>query len=120
MNCGLQFEFIPPSFFRNHSSAHKDGFGNAGVEVKARIASGNAEDGNYAVTAVLYHSLAPRGYQNGARTDIYQPSIVAGRAFRRVTLLSAVGGNLPAGKITLVQNRSFSGITEWKGQAASF
>ncbi len=105
----LQFEFIPPSFFRNHSSAHKDGFGNAGVEVKARIASGNAEDGNYAVTAVLYHSFAPRGYQNGAQTGIYRPSIVIGRAFRRVILLSAVGGDLPTGEI-YEQGRGI----EWK------
>lgn len=95
----LQFQFIPPSYFRNHSAKYKDGWGNAAVEVKARIASGNAEHGNYAVTAVLVHAFAPRAYQNGALTSIYSPAIVAGHVFGRLTVLSAIGGDLPTGKI---------------------
>ena len=47
----FQFDFNPPSYFRNHSATLRDGFGNASTQIKYRIASGNAEHGNFAVTA---------------------------------------------------------------------
>lgn len=92
-------EFDPPSYFRNHSSAMKDGFGNAAMNVKARIASGNAEHGNYAVSGFLYHAFAPRIGQNGMLTSFYEPGIVAGRGFGRFALLGTLAGVLPTGKI---------------------
>lgn len=109
VNRRLQLELVPPSFFRNHSAAHTDGFGNAAIEIKARVASGNAEHGNYAVTAILLHAFAPRGYENGAQTGIYRPAIAAGHDFGRVVLLSSLGGFLPTGEI----DRQGRGI-EWK------
>jgi hypothetical protein len=108
----LQFELVPPSYFRNHSVAHRDGWGNAAIEIKARIASGNANHGNYIVTGVLYHAFAPRGYQNGATTGLYKPAIAGGRMLGRVALLSSLGGYLPTGEITQ-QGRGI----EWKGTA---
>jgi hypothetical protein len=95
----FQLDFDPPSYFRNHSSTHKDGFGNAGMQVKVRIASGNAAHGNFAVSAVLFHAFAPRIYQNLLLTSFYCPSISAGKAFGRFALLQNVGGFLPTGKI---------------------
>jgi hypothetical protein len=77
----------------------KDGFGNAGTQVKYRIASGNAQHGNYAVSAVLYHAFAPRVYQNLLLTSFYVPSIAAGKAFGRFAVLENVGGFLPTSKI---------------------
>jgi hypothetical protein len=95
----FQLDADPPSFFRNHSSAQKDGFGNAGTQVKYRIASGNAAHGNFAVSAVLYHAFAPRVEQNLLLTSYYCPSIAAGKAFGRFAVLQQVGGFLPTGKI---------------------
>lgn len=94
-----QLDFDPPSFFRNHSSTSKDGFGNAGAQVKYRIASGNAQHGNFAVSAVLFHGFAPRAYQNLALSSFYVPSIAAGKAFGRFAFLQNLGGFLPTGKI---------------------
>jgi hypothetical protein len=108
----MQFELVAPSYFRNHSAAHPDGWGNAAVEAKARIASGNAEHGNYAVTAIFYKAFAPRAYENGAQTSVYKPALTGGRMFGRVALLSSLGGYLPAGKIPL-QGRGI----EWKATA---
>jgi hypothetical protein len=96
----FQFDFDPPSFFRNHSSAIKDGFGNAGTQVKWRLASGNAEHGNFAVTAVLFHGFAPRGYENQLLSSYYVTSIAAGKGFGRFALLSTLGGFLPTAKIS--------------------
>lgn len=96
----FQLDADPPSYFRNHSSTQKDGFGNAGTQVKYRIASGNAAHGNFAVSAVLYHAFAPRVYQNLLVTSYYCPSIAAGKAFGRFAVLQQVGGFLPTGKIS--------------------
>ncbi len=96
----LQFEFDPPAFFRNHSAALKDGFGNAAVQVKYRIASGNAEHGNYAVTAILAHDFAPRAYQNDLLSSVYGPRIAAGKAFGRFNVQTTLGGFLPTAKVT--------------------
>jgi hypothetical protein len=104
----LQFDLDPPSFFRNHSSAHRDGFGNAGTELKWRIASGNAEHGNYAASAIIYYAFAPRAYQNQMLTSFYAPALAAGHAFGRFAVMSKVGGILPTGK-TAQQGRGI----EW-------
>ena len=96
----LQFEFDPPAFFRNHSAALKDGFGNAAAQIKCRIASGNAEHGNYAVTAILSHDFAPRAYQNDLLSSVYEPKIAAGKAFGRFNVQTTLGGFLPTAKVT--------------------
>ncbi|HEV2484037.1 MAG TPA: hypothetical protein VGT08_00750 [Terracidiphilus sp.] len=108
----FQIDLDPPAYFRNHSSTMKDGFGNAGTQLKYRIASGNAQHGNYAVSAVLYHAFAPRVYQNLMLTSFYAPSIAAGKAFGRFAVLQNVGGFLPTGKIAQ-QGRA----VEWNSTA---
>ena len=95
----LQFDMDPPSFFRNHSSTLHDGFGNAGTQVKWRIASGNAEHGNFAVSALLYHAFAPRVYQNQMLTSFYVPAVVAGKGVGRFAAITEIAGFLPTGKI---------------------
>lgn len=95
----FQLDFDPPSYFRNHCSTMPDGFGNAGAQIKTRIASGNAAHGNFAVTAILYRAFSPRIAQNEMLTGFYEPAIAAGRGFGRFTLISSVGGMLPTGKI---------------------
>jgi hypothetical protein len=95
----FQIDLDPPSYFRNHSPALKDGFGNAGTQVKFRIASGNAEHGDFALTAILYRSFTPRSYQNDMLTGAYYPKLAAGKAFGRFNVQSTLDGLLPTGKI---------------------
>lgn len=104
----FQFDFDPPSYFRNHSPTLKDGFGNAGTQAKYRIASGNAEHGNFAVTAILYRSFTPRSDQNGMLTGTYNPKLAAGKAFGWFNVQSTLGGVLPTAKTT-IQGRTM----EW-------
>ncbi len=91
-NRRFELDLDPPSFFRNHSSAHKDGFGNAATELKWRISSGNVERGNYAASAIMYYAFAPRGYQNQMLTSFYAPALAAGRGFGRFAVMSKLGG----------------------------
>lgn len=97
----FQLDCDPPSFFRDHSSTQKDGFGNAGTQVKMRLASGNAEHGNFVVSALLFHAFGPRVEQNQLLTAFYVPSIAAGKGFGRFALLSQVGSVLPTAKVAL-------------------
>lgn len=96
----FQFDFVPPSFFRNHSAAMPDGFGNAFTQVKYRIASGNAEHGNFAVTGIVTHGFAPRSEQNGMQSAFDCPKIAAGKALGRFDVQSVLGGLLPLAKVT--------------------
>ncbi|MFZ0744720.1 MAG: hypothetical protein WAM85_09935 [Terracidiphilus sp.] len=95
----FQFDFDPPSFFRNHSAALKDGFGNAASQVKYLIAAGNAEHGNFALSAIVFQGFAPRSYENGMITGYYCPKLASGIAFGRFNVQSTLGGFLPTGKI---------------------
>jgi hypothetical protein len=97
----LEFDFNPPAFFRNHSAALPDGWGNASTQVKFRIASGNAEHGNFAVSAMFEHAFAAGASQNAMLTAWNMPRLAAGKAFGRFDVQSTVGGVLPTGKIDL-------------------
>jgi hypothetical protein len=108
----FQFDFNPPSYFRNHSSVLKDGFGNAITEVKYRIASGNAEHGNFAVTAIVAQGFARGASQNGMQTSYYCPKLAVGKEWGRFDLQSTLSGVLPTGKIA-TQGRAI----EWNGTA---
>ncbi len=95
----FQFDFNPPSFFRNHSSQFPDGWGNASTQVKFRIASGNADHGNFALTVMLAHAFATGASQNAMLTAYDLPRLAAGKAFGRFDVQSTLGGVLPTGKI---------------------
>jgi len=94
----FQLDCDPPSFFRDHSS-QKDGWGNAAAQFKMRLFSGNADHGNYAVSAIVYHAFGPRVQQNDMQTSYYVPSIAAGKAFGRFAVLTTIGGILPTAKV---------------------
>jgi hypothetical protein len=96
----FQFDFDPPAFFRNHCAALKDGFGNAAAQVKWRLASGNAEHGNFTLTAMLARSFTPGSQQNGMLTGAFFPKLAAGRAWGRFNVQTVVDGVLPTGKVT--------------------
>lgn len=108
----FQFDFNPPSYFRNHAAAFPDGFGNASTQVKYRIFSGNAEHGNFAVTAILSRGFGGGFQQNGMLTGFYCPKLGAGKAFGRFNVQSVINGVLPTGKIA-EQGR----VVEWNTTA---
>lgn len=95
----LEFDYMPPAYIQHNAKGSIDGLGDTSVLVKARIASGNANHGNFDVGALLGHSFATGTYKNGAVTDSWSPTLAAGLAFRRFNVQSALGGTMPTGKI---------------------
>jgi hypothetical protein len=94
----FEFDVMPPPYIQHNSSAI-DGFGDTAVSGKVRIASGNAEHGNFDVAAVLSHCFATGSHKNGAATDAFTPTLVGGYGYRRFDVISSLGGTLPTGKI---------------------
>jgi hypothetical protein len=95
----VEFDFLPPAYILHHTAA-ADGFGDATALVKYRISSGNAEHGNYIVSAILSHTFASSP-KNGAATDSWTPTVAGGIGFlRRFNAESTIGGTMPTGKIT--------------------
>jgi len=103
----FEFDYMPPAYIQHNSSA-VDGLGDTSTLVKYRIASGNAEHGNFDVAAILSHCFATGTYKNGAATDTYGPTLAGGYAFRRrFDVMSSLGGTMPTGKIA-AQGRSIA------------
>jgi hypothetical protein len=94
-----EFDIMPPAYFQHNSTA-QDGFGDMSALAKYRIASGNADHGNYIVTAMLAHCFATGSYKNGALTDSYSPTLAGGVGLgRKLEIESTLGGTLPTGKV---------------------
>ena len=108
----VQVNLIAPPYIQNNYAPQRDGFGDTQVETKYRIASGNAEHGNYALTAKLTYNAPTASHQNGAATTVLVPTLAAGRAWGRFDVQTALGGVLPTGKIA-VQGRA----VEWNTTA---
>jgi hypothetical protein len=95
----VQINLIAPAYIQNNSATAKDGFGDPMGEVKFRIASGNAEHGNYALTAMVAETLPTGSYANGAATAVYYPNLAAGKMWGRFDVQTTLGGMMPTGKI---------------------
>jgi hypothetical protein len=113
--CKKRFEFdaYPPAYIQHNGSA-KDGFGDTSVLAKYRIASAGAGHGNYILTAMLAHSFATGSATNGARTDVFTPTLAGGVGLKHGDLISAISGTLPTGKIA-TQGRTivYNNAAQW-------
>lgn len=99
LNDRIQLSLGPPPYMQNHSAAARDGAGDALEEIKFRVASGNAQHGNYSVVTGLAWIFATGSYQNGAPTGAAMPLLLLGKAFGRFDVQTVLGGVLPTGKI---------------------
>jgi len=103
----IEVDFAPPPYLQHNSSA-ADGFGDASVLGKVRIVSGDAESGNFILTAMVNHTFSTGGAKNGATTDTWVPTLAGGVGLgKRVALESTLGGTMPTGKIA-AQGRSIA------------
>ena len=102
-----EFDVLPPAYIQHNSTA-ADGFGDMSVLVKYRIASGNAEHGNYIATAILSHTFATGSAKNGALTDSWNPTLAGGKGLsKRIDVESSLGATMPTGKVA-AQGRSIA------------
>jgi hypothetical protein len=112
----LELDAVQPPYIHHGGGTADDGFGDAQIGGKFRIASGNAEHGNFIVTAILNHRFATGSHSNGAATNSFLPTLSGGRAFNRFAIVSSLGGSLPTGKVA-EQGRSIAWNAAMQGHA---
>jgi hypothetical protein len=103
----FEFDFMPPPYIQHNVATAKDGMGDATVVGKVRIASGNAQHGNFDVAALLGHCFATGSYKNGALTDSWGPTVAGAYVIKRIDVQTSLGGTMPTGKIA-TQGRSLA------------
>lgn len=91
----LEINILPPPYIQHNSPTANDGFGDFSLLAKFRIASGNAQHGNYAVGASLGGTFPTGSFKNGSPRGTISPTIYAGKGFGDFDVQSSLGANLP-------------------------
>ena len=124
---GLEFIAAPhvqlligiPTYLAHSTQSQPDGFGDWPLMAKFRIASANAEHGDYLVT-FLISATAPTGARpNGAGAGVLTPTLALGKGWRPFDVQTTFGINLPTGATQrlgrqLVWNTTFQYRAGWK------
>ena len=92
----LEFDVDLPPYIRHNSTA-VDGWGDFSFLAKARLASGNAQHGNYSVTAWALTTFPTGQAKNGSTNASVAPAIGVGKGFGNLDVQSALGATLPTG-----------------------
>ena len=104
----FEFDYVQPTYIQHNVATAADGFGDMSIIGKVRVVSGNAQHGNYIVSALLGHTFATGSYKNGALTDSFSPTVAAALGIKkRFDVETTLGGVMPTGKIA-TQGRSIA------------
>jgi hypothetical protein len=87
---------LPP--FIQHNSTVADGFGDLSFLGKYRIASGNARQGNYTLSAWVLATVPTGSYKNGSTDASVAPTLGGGKGVGRFDVQSTLGVTLPIHK----------------------
>ena len=91
----IELLFNLPPYLIHDNPKIKDGWGDVSFLMKFRILSGNAEHGNYILTAFLGAWVPSGQYKNGAAGAVVTPSIAGGKGWGKFDFQSTFGGGLP-------------------------
>lgn len=86
---------LPP--YIQHHSAAVDGFGDVSFLAKYRFLTGNAQHGNYNLSAWMLATVPTGSYKNGAASATFAPSVGGGKGFGNFDVQSTLGATLPSG-----------------------
>jgi len=113
LNKRLEMDFMPPAYVEHNSTA-RDGFGDTTLGGKVRLISGNAERGNFIVSAIASHTFPTGSYKNGAASPTNTSTLAGGLVFaKKFDVQSSLGATLPTGNVT-EQGRPVAWSTAWQ------
>jgi hypothetical protein len=87
-----------PPYFRHNSPSVEDGWGDMSFLGKYRIASGNEQNGNYAISVFALATVPTGQYKNGAATASIAPNLGVGKGFGKLAIQTTAGTTLYTGK----------------------
>ncbi|MGA3263749.1 MAG: hypothetical protein ABSC47_06860 [Terracidiphilus sp.] len=86
---------LPP--YIQHNSTAADGFGDVSFLAKYRIACGNAQHGNYTLSAWVLATIPTGSYKNGSPNGSVAPTVGVGKGLGNFDVQSTLGATLPTG-----------------------
>jgi hypothetical protein len=92
----METDLSVPGYVVHGAAAGTDGIGDFCFTARVRIASGNREHGNYAVTAVLNQTWTTGISANGAVAPTTGTTLAGGKAFGRFAAMGTVGATIPS------------------------
>ncbi|KAA6460957.1 hypothetical protein DYQ86_11825 [Acidobacteria bacterium AB60] len=95
----FELDWAPPLYLQ-HYGRGADGWGDTSALLKVRLASANAESGNFAVSAIAARTFATGSHKNGALTGSYTPTLAAAWAHQHFDVIASLGATLPAARVT--------------------
>jgi len=93
-NTELAFN-LPP--YIQHNSMAVNGFGDVSFLGKYRILSGNAQHGNYTLSAWVLATIPTGSYKNGSTNASVAPTVGGGKGFGKFDVQTTLGATLPTG-----------------------
>jgi len=86
-----------PPYFERDKPTPKGGAGDMSFLLKYRFLAGDAERGNYVVSACLLATIPTGSYKNGSTDASVAPTVLAGKGFGRFDVQSTLAATLPTG-----------------------
>ena len=87
-------------YLQHNTPKVKDGFGDVGFLYKYRFLSKNEMDGNYMLSAQLSATIPTGSYSNGSLDSSISPTVLAGKGFGKLDVISCLGELCPRRKPT--------------------
>jgi len=78
----VEFDALAPPYIQ-HDSKAEDGFGDFSMTLKYRLATGNAERGDYSLSFSTTGTLPTGSYKNGSLAATIAPTLCGGKGFGR-------------------------------------
>jgi hypothetical protein len=90
-----EFDFYYPPYMQHNTPKVKDGFGDVSFLYKYRFLSRNEKEGNYMLSAQLVASIPTGSHSNGSPDSAVSPTLLAGKGYGKLDVISCLGGTLP-------------------------
>lgn len=98
----VELSVSAPPYITHTKPGVNDGIGDMAFLFKYRAASGNPENGNYVVTAMLAATVPTGTYTNGARHALLTPTLAMGKGWGNFDLQGTAGVTVPTGDLNVL------------------
>lgn len=83
-----------------HGDGSQDGFGDMALVGKYRFLSRTEQRGNYILSGALGWTIPTGSYKNGAPSSVLTPTLLGGKGFGKLALMSSLAGGLPTSQVS--------------------
>ena len=92
-NTEIDIYYAP--YIQHNAPKMKDGFGDVGFLYKYRFFSRNERQGAFMLSAQLTATIPTGSYSNGSPDSSVSPTLLAGKGWGKLDVISCLGGTLP-------------------------